>query len=84
MITDTHRAFARAVVALARQHGMEYVNLRFRLGFSHLERTIEAPLISASWTAGRHGDSANIVMQTEAHDVIKERPDHEATGSAKP
>ncbi len=72
MITDTHRAFARAVVALAREHDMDHVAIRFSLGFDHPERKFENSIISANWTAGRHGDSANIVMQTEAHAVIKE------------
>lgn len=74
MVTDEHRAFARAVVALARQHAMTGIDLRFRC--SHplpgmAPRCWEQ--VEMQWSEGRHGDAGQIIMRTEAREDIPER-----------
>ena len=65
MITDEHKAFARAVVALARQMGMDGVVLRYR----HADAWNE---VTASWHSGRHGCTSSISITADTRLSIPE------------
>lgn len=79
MITDEHRAFARELVALARKHGVNHVNMEFNFG-SHKkfrEETISNRMwerVTLRWAEGRHGDLNDITLETRAADTFKETP----------
>ena len=84
MIGDDHMAFARALVALARQHNMTDINISFRRGFTHYGRPEPAPIpdrlwdstIHASWSLGRHGAAGEIILKSERVDrLTEETPD---------
>lgn len=76
MIEDAHRNFARALVALAREHGMDSLSVTYRLGFP---RRSEGPFVpwnsdqvQLSWAAGRHGIAAPISLQSVERDRLDE------------
>jgi hypothetical protein len=73
-ITDYHRAFARAVVALAREHQMTALNMTFRTAFSHPAGDHFGEEIRMAWSEGRHGDTNNISLECRAHEGIPEQP----------
>lgn len=70
-IKDYHVAFARAVVALAREHGVDQVTMEFRRGWS-TTHNIEAAerwdsnIVCLHWHAGRHGAPAPVELKLEA------------------
>jgi hypothetical protein len=72
MITDQHRAFARAVVAAAREHGMAKVtmHLQFHAGFDH---PASYKNIKLYWHEGRHGAEKNISLSYTEDTVVTER-----------
>lgn len=74
MIGDDHKAFAQAVMALAREHKMDSVMMQFRRSFNNRNR--EGPysgdIVHANWSEGRHGAGQNIAMRSECHDSITE------------
>lgn len=68
-VKDPHVAFARAVVALAREHGVGMVDIHFHLASSRFFRERERydhTRIRAQWAEGRHGDGGRITLQAEA------------------
>ena len=62
-ITEQHHAFARAVVAIAREHKMDNLRVNFKDNF---ESNFLGEDISFSWSSGRHGDRANIRLECRA------------------
>lgn len=74
MVTDEHRAFARAVVVLARQHAMTGLDLRFQCGHSRPDGKPRCwEQVQMQWSEGRHGDASQIIMRTEARENISEK-----------
>ena len=76
MITDRHVLFARAIVALAREHGMTNLDMSYRR--SHVfPRDESGPehfqTVRMAWNEGRHGDTAQITLQTESSVRVPER-----------
>lgn len=69
-IKDYHVAFARAVVALAREHGVGDVNMKFRRASSKVFRSDEhqwdATQVTMTWHEGRHGDVAQVELHLQA------------------
>lgn len=72
-ITEYHKTFVRAVVALAREHHMDALDLKFRTGFDHPAGDHYSEQISMSWSTGRHGDSSNILLSCRSEQGIKEK-----------
>lgn len=73
MITDRHREFAKAVVALAREHKMNNLRMDFQVAYTMEElphQTYEQ--VSMNWTSGRHGDKGQIHLETKAVENISE------------
>ena len=80
MITDEHKAFARAVVALARQMGMDGIVLRYRHA-SRSTRSLEGmPVpnsdawneVTASWHSGPHDCTSSINITADTRLSIPE------------
>jgi hypothetical protein len=70
-IKDYHVAFARAVVALAREHGVGQVKMEFRRASSMIFRTNGAERwdsneVSLYWHEGRHGATSSVELKLEA------------------
>jgi hypothetical protein len=91
-IKDYHVAFARAVIALAREHGVGHVNLKFRRASSRIyNRDIDAwdaTEIQVAWHEGRHGSKDNIRIEFRAEanatfpEIDENDPLHQPTGAA--
>ena len=78
-IKDPHVTFAQAVVALAREHGVDHLDVKFRRGsFGFFRRNPNDPLehdyttVSFQWHEGRHGVAGSISMRAEAQMSVKE------------
>ncbi len=68
MITEKHKAFAQAVVALARKHAVDGIDqFRFHTREGRGER------ITFQWYCGRHNAEGMIRMSTEAKEEIQEQ-----------
>ncbi|AMT89861.1 hypothetical protein AYO71_20790 [Pseudomonas koreensis] len=65
-VTDHDVDFARAVVALARKHGMTGLTMEFRQNFNLTQTTGCYCGKRITWSEGRHGDGADIKFRTEA------------------
>lgn len=80
MIHEDHKAFARAVVALARTHGMTDLTLNFRFGFDKeiaaAQQGAHDP-VTMSWCAGRHGDDGRINLESRSFESLDERATHQ-------
>lgn len=74
MITVEHEAFARAVVALAREHGASMVTMKFRLASCKrfLADRAQWDEVDIAWTEGRHGGADSIELRTQAKARISE------------
>lgn len=72
-ITDHDIAFAQAVVALARQHGMTGIDMGFRQNFDLSQQTGCYCSKRITWTEGRHGDDSPIKFRTEAEASVPEK-----------
>lgn len=72
-INERHEAFARAVVALAREHRMNHLALSFdessSRNFSVDFSRHSGPMVHCTWSEGRHGDETNIIMRSESHET---------------
>jgi hypothetical protein len=64
MISDHHRDFVRAVVALAKEHGFRQISLRFGTNL--------ADEIGARWKADR--DGGRIALSAEMAETIDPGP----------
>jgi hypothetical protein len=76
-IGDDHRAFAAAVVALAREHGMDGITLTFRRALRldlpyDPERPRAHEQVKATWARGRHGAAGMIEIRMDACVAIRE------------
>ena len=71
-IEKHHKDFARAVVALARQHQMDKLTVTFQTGFDHPARATSHDQVTMSWSAGRHGDPSTINLECRAAEGIRE------------
>ena len=84
MIHPEHKAFARAVVALARQHGMDGISMQFRFDFNHPRNgTGRNDPVKMNWTSGRHGDENRIHLETASSEGIPERDDDQPAPAGK-
>lgn len=67
-LNDSHKAFARDLVALCRKHGVNHIHVaQARPG------DFGSPSFSMNWTAGRHGSDSNICIRAEASVSIGEQ-----------
>ena len=68
-IKDYHIAYARAVVALAREHGVGQVRMTFRRASSKIfatEENWDSNEVELYWHEGRHGSDASLDMKLSA------------------
>lgn len=74
-VGDGHRDFARAVVALARAHGVSTLSVTFTRASSSLwkREQWDPARVTATWTEGRHGDGALITLRAESALTINEK-----------
>jgi hypothetical protein len=74
-IGDEHVAFARAMVALAREHGVDRLDATFSRMSSRLfrEGTWNSARITIGWSEGRHGHTSTIGMRAESSIAVAER-----------
>lgn len=70
MITDKHKAFAQAVVALARAHNMNNLNMTFVE--SHRVEGRSHEQITMTWSEERHDIKGYIELNTRASERIEE------------
>lgn len=74
-IKDYHVAFARAVVALAREHGVGDVRLKFRRASSRMFCSDgdlwDATEVDLTWHEGRHGADTPIKLQLSAQAIAR-------------
>lgn len=75
MITEEHIAFARALVALARQHGMNHIHATFDMSASKGAPVdvMYAP-VKLNWSQGRHGSKGNIHLEGQVLANLSEKP----------
>lgn len=71
-VTDHDVDFARAVVALARKHGMTGLTMEFRQNFDLSQTTGCYCGKKISWSEGRHGVGSTIKFRTEAEASFSE------------
>lgn len=74
-ISEAHRAFARALVALAREHGASKLVVDFALSSSSRFRagTQDWTSVKMAWGEERHGSAGRISLHAEAHDSFPEQ-----------
>lgn len=74
-ITEKHKEFARAVVALAREHGANNLNVAFDFGSSQKFLAGEYGDLKThfSWKEGRHGASERITLSASETVFMKEQ-----------
>ena len=76
-IIDRHVAFARALVSLCREHGVDTISVNhFTLASSRLFFDAEqynSTRVALSWSEGRHGDKGQISLRAEASINITEK-----------
>jgi len=73
-ISEEHRAFARAVVALAREHGARSLVVDFNLCSStrFRQQTDDWTRVKLTWAEERHGSKGRISLHAEANDSFPE------------
>lgn len=75
---EKHAAFARAVVALAREHQMDSLTVSFRANFNSLFPPGQPPSevysgqVTMAWSEGRHGDRNEIKLRFEGGITVDE------------
>lgn len=75
-VTQRHIEFARAVVALARQHGMDNLTVSYRESLTACWRRDEkwnSEQVTATWHEGRHGDQSRLNIEYRATVSVDER-----------
>lgn len=86
---EKHAAFARAIVALAREHQMDSLTVSFRANFNCLFPTGQSPAeiysgqVQMSWSEGRHGSRNEIKLRFDGGITIDEVAPS-ATGASPP
>lgn len=73
-IRDEHQAFARDLVALARQHGANHLRVEFALtgGRRLFEEQYDPTRVRFDWQQGRHGARSRFGLRAEAHISVEE------------
>lgn len=67
VIDQAHREFAQALVALAREHNMNRLNVSFQKSFHHPDGPGESfEPIEMSWHEGRHQAAGNISLSVKS------------------
>ncbi len=72
-----HVDFARALVALAREHKVGSLEVTFRDSVSTIHSVPDFwrwKQMRMTWSEGRHGDSSRITLKHEAETQVDERP----------
>lgn len=75
---EKHAEFARAIVALAREHQMDALTVSFRANFNSLFPTGQPPSeiysgqVQMSWSEGRHGSRNEIKLRFDGGISIDE------------
>lgn len=81
MVTNEHRVFVQAVVALARQHRMNGIKINFRMSASaRMDAKTDPGIweeVTADWSEGRHGVAQSIHLSTRAQQTIPEKAEQE-------
>lgn len=74
-VRDRHVEFARAVVALAREHGVGKVSANFSLTGSRFFHAGKADYteVRMTWNEGRHGSVGQIHLQAQASLGVDEK-----------
>lgn len=74
MITERHREFARTLASLAREHGVNHIEMTFDLATSNFKfrdgRSYNK--IRMTWQEGRHGAVERITLTGEQKVEFKE------------
>lgn len=70
MIDNEHKAFALAVVALARKHGMTGLNMTFHYDFPR--GAWNSDIVRLGWASGRHGAPCKIALESTEHAHLEE------------
>lgn len=73
-ITEQDVAFARALVALCREHKMRSFQIEYRPNFEFGLALGQFESRKVNWSEGRHGDSSRIRFRLEAECGFEERP----------
>lgn len=80
---DAAKAFALELIALARKHGANHMELDFDMTGAALDWKIRDRWnhgsIHLSWANGRHGATDKIAMKYESHVSLLEQPTSEPT-----
>jgi hypothetical protein len=73
-IKDGHKVFAAELVALARKHGANYLEVKFRLtgGRRMFEDQYDPTNVRFTWCEGRHGERSRYGLYAEAHISVEE------------
>lgn len=79
-INDPHVAFARALVALARQHSVGNLQVEFSITSSSAfrEGRWNGTRVKFHWSEGRHGSSSSFLLSAEAHISVTEEEERPA------
>lgn len=74
-INDEHVAFARALVALAREHGANNLEVKFQLtgGRRFFEQQSNYTGLRFNWSEGRHGVPSRFALYAEAYISLPEK-----------
>lgn len=73
-VRDEHVAFARALVALAREHGIGLFDATFARDSSSIRDDDWNPArVTMTWREGRHGTAGRIGLRAEANHSVTER-----------
>ncbi|MDF3837098.1 hypothetical protein P3W85_29705 [Cupriavidus basilensis] len=76
-VTQRHVDFARAVVELARQHGMSNLRMSYRESHSSAWTRGESwnsEEVTMNWSEGRHGDQSKLSLEYRAAVAVDEKP----------
>lgn len=79
-IIDKHKEFARAVVALAREHGANHLSVEFDFASSKAFREypdIRNSKMHFSWSEGRHGAKQEITLNASETVHMREQIESE-------
>ena len=73
-ILESHQAFAKELVALARKHKVGNITAKFHQSFSYQnnENHHGSTWIDLSWTEGRHGHKSHLTLTATTRKVIEE------------
>lgn len=82
-VTERHVDFARAVVALARLHGMDNLRMTYRENVGAAWARGDkwnSEDVTMNWSQGRHGDQSRLSIEYRASLAVDERARTEPEG----